>query len=77
MHDTAEKVVSQVLALPADARIGMVEKILASLNLPTRSDVERAWSEEAERRVREMDEGKVRLISGERVFMRLRAKYRR
>jgi hypothetical protein len=36
---------------------------------------EAAWGPELERRVREIDEGKVELIDGDRVMAELRAKY--
>ena len=44
-----------------------------SLNLPTQPDIDKAWAEEAERRVDQIDRGDVALIPGEKVF----AKYMR
>lgn len=73
----ADKVYDEALSLPADARIGLVEKLLSSLNLPTQNEIDRAWAEEAERRVDQIDRGKVKLIPGEKVFERIRQKYRR
>jgi putative addiction module component (TIGR02574 family) len=75
MPTAADKVVDKALELPADARISLVDRILASLNLPTRPDIDRLWAEEAERRVAEIDRGEVDLIPGEEVFDRIRRKH--
>ncbi len=74
---TMEKVMDEALSLPADARIGLVEKILTSLNLPIRPEIDQLWAEEAERRVEEIDNGNVELLPGEEVFTRIRNKYGR
>jgi putative addiction module component (TIGR02574 family) len=63
------------MALPADARIVLVDKILASLNLPSQPDIDRLWAEEAERRIGEMERGEVIPVPAEEVFDRIRRKY--
>ncbi len=75
MLTLADRVAEEVLDLPAEARIGLVDRILASLNLPTRPDIDRLWAEEAERRVAEIDGGMVKLLPGEEVFAKIRRKY--
>lgn len=77
MRTAADRVVDEALELPADARIGLVDRILASLNLPTRPDIDRMWAEEAERRVAEIDRGEVDLVGGDEVFGRIRGKHAR
>lgn len=72
----SDKIMDEVLSLPADLRIILIEKLLASLNLPTQSEIDRAWAEEAERRVDQIDQGEVELIPGENVFAKLRQKHR-
>ena len=72
-----EKVVDEALLLPADARVGLVEKIIESLNLPTRSEIDKLWAEEAERRIEQIDRGEVDLIPGDEVFAKIRNKYAR
>ena len=47
MSITVTKVMNESLSLPADARIGLVEKILSSLNIPTSSEINHLWAEEA------------------------------
>ena len=73
----AERVFDQALSLPADARLSLVDKLLVSLNLPTQGEVDRLWAEEAERRVSQIENGEVELVSGEEVFRKIRGKYRR
>lgn len=73
----ADKVFDDALSLPADACLTLVEKLLTSLNLPTQAEVDRLWSEEAERRVAEIDRGEVALVPGEQVFERIRRRYGR
>ena len=75
MPTATDKVVDEALELPAEARIGLVNRILASLNLPTQPEIDRLWAEEAERRVAEIDRGDVELIPGEEVFDKIRRKY--
>jgi putative addiction module component (TIGR02574 family) len=77
MPTATDRVVDEALELPADARIGLVDRILASLNLPTQPEIDRLWAEEAERRVAEIDAGKVELAPGEEVFSKIRRKYAR
>lgn len=72
-----EKVVDEALLLPADARVGLVDKLIKSLNLPTRPDIDKLWEEEAEKRIRQIDLGEVYLIPGEEVFAKIRNKYAR
>ena len=49
MSVVADKVFNEALSLPSDARMSLVEKLLASLNLPTHAEIDRLWAEEAER----------------------------
>lgn len=75
MPMVADRVTDEVLELPVDARIGLVNRILSSLNLPTQPDIDRLWADEAEKRVAEIDQGETNLIPGEVVFERIRLKY--
>ena len=77
MAVVADKVFSEALSLPSDARMSLVEKLLASLNLPTDVEIDRLWAEEAERRVSQIDRGDAKLISGDEVFAKIRRKYQR
>jgi putative addiction module component (TIGR02574 family) len=72
-----EKIYNEALSLPADARMSLIERLLSSLHLPTPADIDRLWAEEAERRVSEIENGEVELVSGEEVFAKILEKYRR
>ena len=47
MPIVAKKVLDEVLQLPADARVSLIEQLLTSLNLPTQPEVDRLWAKEA------------------------------
>ncbi len=75
MAATNDRVVEEALSLPADVRVSLIEKLLASLNLPVDEKTDRLWAEEAERRVTQIEEGKAKLVHGEEVFTKIRAKH--
>lgn len=75
MLTISPKVEQEVLHLPSDERLALIDKLIVSLNLPTQADIDKLWAEEAEKRINELDEGKVEGISGEEVFSELRSKY--
>ena len=59
--------------MPSGRRLALIDKLIASLNLPTQSDIDKLWAKEAERRIEELDTGKVQGISGEDVFAEIRS----
>jgi len=77
MPIVVEKVFGEALSLPVDARVNLVKELLTSLNLPPQAEIDDLWEEEAEQRVLEVDRGKVELVSGEKVFAKIRKKYQR
>lgn len=77
MAVVAKKVFDEALSLPAEARMSLVEKLLTSLNLPTRPEIDQLWAEEAEKRIDQIDKGEKKLVSGRKVFSNIRKKYRR
>ena len=72
-----EKVFDEALLLPADVRVGLVDKIIESLNLPTRPDIDKLWAKEVDKRIKQIDQGEVDLIPGEEIFSKIRNKYSR
>ncbi len=66
MIDTAE-LMSVAEVLPTDLKIQLLDKLLNSLNLSS-SSVEAAWQEEAEKRVLEVQSGRVVPEYGKQVF---------
>ena len=77
MSIVAKKVIDEALLLPADARMNLVEQLLTSLNLPTQPEIDRLWGKEVERRIAQIDKGKVKLLHGAKVFSDIRKKYQR
>lgn len=55
----------------------MIRSLIAELDGPPEADVEAAWLKEARRRHREIVDGEVQPIPGERVFEHLRSCLRR
>ncbi|MEA3415170.1 MAG: addiction module protein [Thermodesulfobacteriota bacterium] len=75
MGEMTNRVTEKALSLPADIRLNLVEKLITSLNLPIDKDIDRLWAEEAEHRISQIEAGEVRLVPGEEVFSKIRAKY--
>ena len=72
-----EKIEEEIRSLSAAEKLELLRSLIAELDAPADTDVERAWLEEAQRRHRELVEGKVKGIPGERVFEKLRSRLRR
>ena len=75
MAATNDKVIEEALSLPADIRLSLIEKLLTSLNLPIDAEIDQLWAKEAERRVSQIEEGKIKLVPGKEVFERIRSKH--
>ncbi|OGV19213.1 MAG: hypothetical protein A2X47_02015 [Lentisphaerae bacterium GWF2_38_69] len=71
----AEKIYEQALDLPTEDRLLLIDKLLHSANLPTQQEIDKAWAIEAERRFRSVEAGKSKLISGEKVFEKIKKKF--
>jgi putative addiction module component (TIGR02574 family) len=76
MLDTFYEILSAALELPPETRAILADQLLASLDGPNQREIDAAWAEEAERRMREIDEGQVEAIDGELVMQRLRARFK-
>lgn len=75
MTERARHLLDQALELDRAERAHLAEQLLRSLDdteLLTPEAWDDAWSEEAVRRLRELDEGQGRLVPAEEVFTRLR-----
>jgi len=53
---------------------GKMTGIIRSQDQPTQEEIDRLWAKEAERRIDELDSGKVEAIPGEQVFAEIRAR---
>lgn len=63
-------------SLPIDMKLELVDRLLESIT-PSRKEIDEAWSEEVERRIDEVESGKVKLIPLEEVRERMRQRYRK
>ncbi len=65
-----DDLISEVVSLPVEIRIRLVEELLQSLN-PSHQDIDELWAVEAERRVAQVEAGEVKTLPGDEVFERL------
>ena len=70
MSATVDKIVSEALGLPAQARAFVAEKLIESLDAEPGGGLSPAWIEEVRRRCREVDDGVVGLRDAEEVFVK-------
>jgi putative addiction module component (TIGR02574 family) len=68
---TIEAVIAQALQMSAEDRALIAERLLSSLDAEVDPDAEAAWREEVQRRIEEIESGKVECISWEETRRRL------
>jgi putative addiction module component (TIGR02574 family) len=71
MSSQLEIVEAEALKLSAEERVRLADRLLASLSED--SEVEEAWAIEVERRVAEIERGRVRLIPAQEAISQARA----
>ncbi len=77
MTAATTKLEEKLLSLPCEDRIYLVEKLLRSLNSPSREEIDKAWAEESEKRIDELETGKVKTIPGEQAFQKIRKRIKK
>ncbi len=65
-----DELMSEVVSLPVEIRLQLVEKLLESLN-PSHKDIDKLWATEAERRIAELERGEVKTVQENDVFRKL------
>jgi putative addiction module component (TIGR02574 family) len=74
---TTRQIVAAALKLPSKKRAELASQLIRSLDKEeeqlSREEWERLWAEEAERRLKELRQGKAKEIPAEEVFARARA----
>jgi putative addiction module component (TIGR02574 family) len=73
MSRNLEELESEVLSLGLEGRAQLAEKLILSLDAPTEEENLNLWVAEAERRLKELKEGKAKEIPAEEAFRRARA----
>ena len=74
MSTVIAEIEAKIRELSLEDRMDLIRSLIAELDGPADAGVEAAWLEEAQRRHREVVEGKVQPVPGERVFSNLRAR---
>lgn len=75
MTDKTQAIVEQALKLSPTERADVAEQLLASLDEALDSDVEKAWQEEIQRRLQQVERGEVELMDSDTVMAELRRKH--
>ena len=76
MSTLNEKLLNEILTLPADLRSQLIEKLIQSLNVPIQKEIDEIWAVEADKRVKAIESGKISLVDGEDVITRMRERLR-
>ncbi|MDF0645469.1 MAG: addiction module protein [Nitrospira sp.] len=63
---------AEIMKLDLDARAQLAEKLILSLDAPSEEENLRLWIAEAERRLRDLREGRAKEIPANEVFRRVR-----
>ena len=77
MSTATAEIEAKIRELSPDEKADLIRSLIAELDGPPDADVEVAWVKEAQRRHREVIEGKVQPVSGERAFANLRERLKR
>ena len=77
MTALSEKIYNEVLDLPTDERLSLLDKLLHVIPIPTATDIEKIWLEESHKRLADIRSGKTRTIPGEVVFQEVREKFQK
>ena len=67
-----EQLEAEIMKLNLDARARLAEKLILSLDAPSDEENLRLWVAQAERRLRDLREGRAKEIPAEEVFRRAR-----
>ena len=70
MAKTTEKVLSDALELPPQARAFLAERLIESLDVEAGPPLSQAWREELKRRCKEVDDGVAEFGDADKVFAR-------
>lgn len=76
MTALTEKIYDEVLELPTDERLGLIDKLLESVN-PVTQPIQEAWVAEAEKRLQQYRAGKLSALPGQDVFNRIQQRLRK
>jgi len=67
------KIEQEVLSLPVQERIALIDRLIESLNLPRSPVIDAQWRDIAEKRLSDINDGLVTPISGTQVFSKIQS----
>jgi len=65
------ELIEEAVSMPVEIRARLIDKLLKSLN-PAQAEIDKIWAAESEKRVEEIKSGKVKTISGDEVFKKIK-----
>lgn len=74
MTTTYDDIFSAALSLPPGSRAMLAEHLLKSLDADYQKEIDALWEVEVEKRVEEIEQGKVETVTREEVFDKLRSR---
>ncbi|MDY7005588.1 MAG: addiction module protein [Cyanobacteriota bacterium] len=72
MTTAYDDIFSAALSLPPGSRAMLAEHLLKSLDADSQQEIDALWEIEAEKRIAEVEQGKVEIVSRQQVFKNLR-----
>lgn len=77
MTALAEKIYNEVLDLPTDERLSLLDKLLHVITIPAPADIEAAWLKESHKRLADIRSGQSQTVPGEAVLKKINARLAR
>jgi putative addiction module component (TIGR02574 family) len=77
MSTNVAEIEAKIRSLSFEDKAELLRVLISELDGPADADIESAWVGEAQRRHREIAEGKVKPIPAQRVFQNLRARLKK
>jgi hypothetical protein len=77
MTTLAEKIYNEVLDLPTDERLSLLDKLLHIMPISAPADIEKAWLKESHKRLADICSGKTKPILGESVFQEIKERFQK
>ena len=77
MTALAEKIYNEVLDLPTDERLSLLDKLLHVITIPAPADIEAAWLKESHQRLADIRSGKAQTVPAEDVFHEIKERFQK
>jgi putative addiction module component (TIGR02574 family) len=72
MTPSVDAILHAALLLPPESRAALAEKLLESLDEGSQKEIDEAWAQEAESRIRAFEQGVLKAIPGSEVLPSVR-----